>query len=376
MPKDTSSGDGFSFLETFTIPTIVDSPEIPTPEEPKAPVVTEPAAEPKVETPAEPPITGTAWSNMLRLMKEQAKVEIDDAEITDDLGPEGLMEKLIKAAEIKVLADNPDKLEALRNAELNKLAERGHTQDQLERALYYSEHLALGGSEDVVTRHAYLDALATADLESEEDELEVFRRLQTLRGQDPGFVEDHIAKELTGEANAEKRKAAAEKAQDDLGRLRDYEMEQDKLRAKQVRDGSEQAKRKERETFERVIDTGFGGIKLQKEESEKLKKAMFTVSHWDSVRTPDGGVTKIPKTEETKALEAIFADPEKRVTLAYLAIFGLDSLAGKETTNRNNKLIKAIEQSAVPPSNVLHAPAPADMKLKDRMPDNTFIISV
>lgn len=344
----------FTF-DSFFIPE--DIQEIPpeTPAKVDPPVAIE---EPSIEIPPpiveEPPVERSTWSNLLYSMKEVDKVLPETLEIPNDLTPEQMKTLLMETIDKEVMEKRAPDLDSLKQQEFNKLIEKGYTADQIERGLFYSEHLQSGGSEEVVSRHSYLDLLANVEPANESEELQIIRQFQALRGQDPELVETSLQAHFVSkegedmeddnEAIAEKRKKAVDAAQQGIARIRDVEFEQDKTRAKAAKESAEQAKLEDRKSLEKTIDSGFMGTKLNKQEADKFKKDIFDVASYRDIQTPQG-VKRIPETAEAKAWREVMSNPEKRLTFAYLALNGVESVINNATRKASDSFLKAIDKN-------------------------------
>lgn len=331
-----------------TPPTLQDAAEALAPE--KIEVVE------KAETPA------TQWSNILLSLKETDKLLPEDLEIPLDLTPEKMKEVLYSTIEKQVLAKTSPDIESLREQEYAKLYEKGYTAEQIERALPYSEHLAEGGSEEVVSRHALLDVLASTPLENPDDKILVVRRFMELKGQEPDLIDTHLQTKFkfTGDEDEDlavirELDKAVKVAQDGIGKIRDAEWAEDQRAAKERQDASKQLRVEERTMIRKAIDEGLYGIKFTKKEADDLENQMFTAITFRNAQTPNG-IQRIGETQEMKAWREIQADPKKRAAMAYIAINGIDKVINAAAKQGSDKFMQSIEKEPLAPSPIRDLP--------------------
>lgn len=326
-----------------TPPASTDPPEV-------TPQANEPAADLE-------PNSSSVWKTWLHYFRDEAKAIPSDFEIPDDLSEEDATKKIVEGFERAALEKTKPTLETLEIQEYNKLLEKGRTAEQIEQAITIAEHLAAGGSEQAIGTITYLDQLAQFEPENEEEELEVLRRLETYRGQDPKIVEVYLKSTFIGDENKEARKAAVVQAKAEFAAFRDEETALDKERARVAQANAQKAKAEERKRIESEIDKGIFGVRLPDEEANQLKKLLFEVVGYGNVQT-SSGIKKVPQTAETQLWTEIFANPQKRAAMTYIAAFGVDKVIGMVGTKNAKNLLHEIESHTVPSKTQPIAPVP------------------
>jgi len=355
MTTPSSAVEGIISFDSFLIPDTDPVTITPPVTEPVTPDT--PPASGVPEPPAATEPQRTPWSNLLMEYRDVKKTVPADLAIPDDLTLEAFDELLFKAVEEKVLEKVKPDVEKLSAQEYNKLIEKGYTAEQIENALFISENLAQGMDSTAMQRYSYLDSLAKYEPVNEEEELEMVRRFNELRGQDPDIVETHITTKLAGEANEAVRKATVEAAKKSIAQLRDYELQQERLAAEEAKNRAADSRKKEQDAVSQAIDNGFFGIQLPPEEKTKLKKAMFEVDSYRDVQGPNG-IQRIPETAESKAWRQIMSDPVKKAAFAYIAINGIEKLINTAAVKNSSNFIKAIEQQTSSVPGILDTPPP------------------
>lgn len=335
--------------EIFSFDSLVVSTPVPD-DTPKDPITTPANDVPEVQqdvTPVQPEVEDqdkrTQWSNIIHLYKIGKKFP-EDMEVPDDLEAEKFTELLYEGVKKLALEEVKPTADELYTQEISKLIEKGKTAEQIERALIISEGLASGIEDAEMERYSYLDQMGNVEPESEDDELEVIRRYDLIRNQDPDLVEAGIEK-LKGEGNAEKRKAAVDKAKAGFIAIRDLQIANAKEKAAAEKQRVKEEFERERRSLESAIDGGFLSIKLPETEAKILKKQMFDIAGYRDEKT-SMGLERIPETAEAKVWRDIWSDPAKRVAIAYFVLNGgVEKIANILSNKSGEKLIKAIEKS-------------------------------
>lgn len=288
----------------------------------------------------------TQWSNILHLYKVEKRFP-EDVDVPDDLNAEKFTELLFDGVKKLALEEVKPTADEIYAQELNKLIELGHTREQIARALVISEGLASGAEDEEMERYAYLDQMANVEVDAEEDELEVIRRYNLIRNQDPDLIEAGIEK-LKGEENKDKRKAAVDQAKTGFIAIRDSQIANVNARKAEEKQKAKEESAKERKSLEAAIDNGFLSVKLQDTEAKLLKKQMFDIAGYRDEQT-SRGTERIPETAEAKVWREIWNDPAKRVAIAYFVLNGgVEKISNLLNARPGEKLIKAIEKSNLP----------------------------
>lgn len=285
-------------------------------------------------------------SKFARSYQETDKLFPEDFEIPNDLDWESL-KKLIWAQTSKnVPEEYKVDVDQLKLERENKLREKGLAEDQIERVLQYSEHLANGGSEEVVSRSMNLDILANSEPVTDEDKETIIKVQLSLEGNSPEAVEALIEKKYSTQEALDE---GARIAQIKIAAIRDKELQLDAARALAEKQAIATSKQAERQQLEDAIEKGFGGIILSTKEKEDLKKFMFTADQVRDMNTPQGR-NRIVETEETKKLRELAASPEKRAELAYWLKYGMEGLVNAASKTNMDKFMASLgkKQNQVP----------------------------
>lgn len=335
-PKSLS---GLSF--TFSDDVIVEDEVIEeSPKEPEAAKETvKESAESLVKEPETEGLNGYALT--LKSFQVTDKLIPEDVEIPNNIDGAQFKQLLKEAIKKEVLSESAPDLEEREAAWINHLNEKGISDEQIE----YSKSIALGVKEEVVNRVNQLKNLATAQLQNDEEREYVVRTKLALEGNSQKLIDTHIQTELSDE---EKLKEAADEAQVVLGQMADQEFQAEKARALAEKTATEERIKTERIAFEKVIDEGFFGIKLSKEEAAIQKKYMFDRSVVKDIDTPQGK-KRIAFSQETLDLQELEKDIEKRAFFSYLVRNGLQNAATTLHKKSADDFLKKIETKVVTP---------------------------
>lgn len=336
---------GLSF--TFSDDVIVE--ELETPETPPAaPETVKESAEALIETvkeveqaPEETPTSSNNFSLLLKSFQVTDKLIPEDVEIPDELDGTEFKKFLKEAVKKEVLAESAPDIEEREAKWLNYLQEKGITEEQIE----FASARAYGVQDETLSRVAQLRNLATAELQDDKEREYVVRTKLALEGNKPSLIDTYIQNELSDE---EKLKEAADEAQVALGQMADAEFEEQKQAAIAAKKADEEKAKEQRTNFEKIIDNGFFGIKLPKEEKEALKKYMFESNVVKHIDTPQGK-KPIARPQEAWDLQELEKDPEKRIFFSYLVRNGLQNAVTTLHKVASDDFLKKIETKHITP---------------------------
>lgn len=328
--------EGAAPPETPTTPPPVISAELPVPEAPTT------------ETPAEQETTGNTWRNILLSMRDTDKLLPETLEIPEELDPAQFKSILYKAAKDEVLSTETD-IEAVKEKQILDLHEKGYTKEQIEEGIRISQDIRNGYSDDSIERYETLTHLGTAELSGEQDELTVIRRMFELQGQEPVLIDALIAQHFTPkegeeEVIAEKRAAAAKKAQTGILQIRDRERQEQEFQIQRVKEEQKLKFEKERNDVFKAIDSGvLKNVKLTKEEQEGLKKGMYEAKKQRIIQT-ENGPKPVYETAAQEAFRQLQSSPEGMAFLSYVVLYGAESIVSKANKAGSDQFMKAIEK--------------------------------
>lgn len=343
MQIETPALEGLTLESFFEVPE--GSPLSPPPEPPvipAEPITPENAVE---ETKVEEVNT---WRNLLLSMRDTDKILPETLEIPEELDPATFKSILYKAAKDEVLSTETD-IESAREKQIIELHEKGYSKEQIEEGIRISQDIRNGHSDDSIERYETLTYLGTAELNGEQDELTVIRKLFELQNQEPVLIDALIAQHFTPkegeeEAVAEKRAAAAKKAQTGIIQIRDQERQAEDFQLQRVKEDQKLKFEKERNDVYKAIDSGIlKNVKLTKDEQEGLKKGMYEAKKQRIIQTESGPKT-VYETPAQEAFRQLQSSPEGMAFLSYVVLYGAESIVSKANKAGSDQFMKAIEK--------------------------------